>query len=160
LIDRYWTHYGSKKRSADREKSIVEGIRSELGRMFVREVDGIAVQRWYENLTGVAGSFRQHGVRHFNVMHHMMEKASTIWSKETGIDRNPADPGRGVGGRRFKGPLSFGRGARRLKQALTRRCTARVRRTSTRRSTDEADRADRRHNRDALRRFTGFCGRT
>ncbi len=30
-------------------------------------------------------------MRHFNVMHHMMEKASTIWSKETGIDRNPAD---------------------------------------------------------------------
>jgi len=24
-------------------------------------------------------------------MHHMMEKASTIWSTETGIDRNPAD---------------------------------------------------------------------
>ena len=24
-------------------------------------------------------------------MHHMMEKASTIWSKETGLDRNPAD---------------------------------------------------------------------
>ena len=24
-------------------------------------------------------------------MHHMMEKAATIWSKETGIDRNPAD---------------------------------------------------------------------
>jgi hypothetical protein len=24
-------------------------------------------------------------------MHQMMEKASTIWSKETGIDRNPAD---------------------------------------------------------------------
>ena len=24
-------------------------------------------------------------------MHHMMEKASIIWSKETGIDRNPAD---------------------------------------------------------------------
>jgi hypothetical protein len=30
-------------------------------------------------------------VRHFNVIHHMMKKASTIWSKETGIDRNPAD---------------------------------------------------------------------
>ena len=43
LIDRYWTHYGNKKRSADREKSILEGIRSELGRMFVREVDGVAV---------------------------------------------------------------------------------------------------------------------
>jgi integrase len=24
-------------------------------------------------------------------MHHMMKKAATIWSKETGIDRNPAD---------------------------------------------------------------------
>ena len=30
-------------------------------------------------------------MRHFNVMHHMMEKAATLWSKETGIDRNPAD---------------------------------------------------------------------
>jgi integrase len=29
--------------------------------------------------------------RHFNVMHHMMGKAASIWSKETGIDRNPAD---------------------------------------------------------------------
>jgi integrase len=91
LIDRYWTHYGSKKASADREKSIVEGIRSELGRKFVREVDGIAVQRWYEKLTVVRGLADNTAVRHFNVMHHMMEKASTIWSKETGIDRNPAD---------------------------------------------------------------------
>jgi hypothetical protein len=91
LIDRYWTHYGSKKASVDREKSIVEGIRSELGRRFVREVDGIAVQRWYERLTGVRGLADNTVVRHFNVMHHMMEKASTIWSKETGIDRNPAD---------------------------------------------------------------------
>lgn len=46
LADLYWTHYGSKKASADRDKSIVEGIRSELGRKFAREVDGIAVQRW------------------------------------------------------------------------------------------------------------------
>jgi len=91
LIDRYWTHYGRKKRSADREKSIVEGIRAELGRSFVREVDGMAVQRWYENLTGVRDLSASTAVRHFNVMHHMMEKASTIWSKETGIDRNPAD---------------------------------------------------------------------
>src|SRR5580698_10048856 len=91
LIDRYWTHYGSKKASADREKSIVEGIRSELGRKFVREVDGIAVQRWYEKLTGVRGLADNTAVRHFNVMHHMMEKASTIWSRETGLDRNPAD---------------------------------------------------------------------
>ena len=42
LIERYWTHYGMKKRSADREKSILAGIRSELGRSFLREVDGEA----------------------------------------------------------------------------------------------------------------------
>jgi integrase len=91
LIDRYWTHYGRKKRSADREKSILDGIKSELGRIFVREVDGIAVGRWYENLTGVRDLSPGTAVRHFNVMHHMMAKASTIWSKETGLDRNPAD---------------------------------------------------------------------
>jgi len=91
LIDHYWKHYGSKKKSADREKSIVEGIRAELGRLFVREVDGVAVQSWYENLTDVRGLAPNTAVRHFHVMHHMMEKASTIWSKLTGIDRNPAD---------------------------------------------------------------------
>jgi integrase len=91
LIDRYWTHYGSKKRSADREKSILEGIRSALGRKFVREVDGISVGSWYENITGVRQLSAGTAVRHFNVMHHMMEKASTIWSKETGLERNPAN---------------------------------------------------------------------
>ena len=91
LIDRYWTHYGSKKRSADRERSILEGIRSALGRSFAREVDGIAVGAWYENLTGVRKLSAGTAVRHFNVMHHMMEKASTIWSKETGLERNPAN---------------------------------------------------------------------
>jgi hypothetical protein len=41
LIDRYWTHYGLKKRSADREKSVLEGIRTGAWkRLFVREVDG------------------------------------------------------------------------------------------------------------------------
>jgi integrase len=59
--------------------------------MFVREVDGIAVGQWYENLTGVRDLSPGTAVRHFNVMHHMMAKASTIWSKETGLDRNPAD---------------------------------------------------------------------
>lgn len=91
LVERYRTHYVSKKRSASREKSVLEGIRSELGRLFVREVDGAAVGRWYENLTAVRELSPGTAVRHFNVMHHMMEKASTIWSKETGIDRNPAD---------------------------------------------------------------------
>jgi integrase len=91
LIGRYWTHYGVKKRSASREKSVLDGIRSELGQSFVREVDGDAVGSWYENLTAVRNLSPGTAVRHFNVMHHMMEKASTIWSKDTGIDRNPAD---------------------------------------------------------------------
>jgi integrase len=91
LIDRYWTQYGMKKRSASREKSVIEGIRSELGRLFVREIDGVAIGCWYENLTATHDLSPGTAVRHFNVMHHMMEKASTIWSRETGIDRNPAD---------------------------------------------------------------------
>jgi integrase len=90
LIDRYWTHYGSKKRSASREKSVLDGIRAELGRSFVREIDGDAVGRCYENLTTVRDLSPGTAVRHFNVMHHMMEKAATIWSRETGVDRNPA----------------------------------------------------------------------
>jgi integrase len=91
LIDRYLIHYGAKKRSADREKSVLEGIRIELGNKFVREVDGVAVGRWYENLTVVRGVSAGTALRHFHVMHHMMANASTIWSKETGLDRNPAD---------------------------------------------------------------------
>lgn len=91
LIDRYWENFGSKKASADREIAIVEGIRAELGRLFVREADGASMQRWYENLTGKRGLAANTAVRHFNVMHHMMEKAATIWSKDTGIDKNPAD---------------------------------------------------------------------
>src|ERR1039458_4830432 len=82
---------GFKKRSASREKSVLDGIRSELGQSFVREIDGDAVGSWYENLTAVRDLSPGTAVRHFNVMHHMMEKASTIWSRETGINRNPAD---------------------------------------------------------------------
>ena len=91
LIERYWTEYGQKKKSSTREKSVLEGIRDELGDLFVREVDGSAVDRWYQALTGRRKLSEGTALRHFNVMHHMMEKASTIWSKETGIDRNPAD---------------------------------------------------------------------
>ena len=72
-------------------------------------------------------------MRHFNVMHHMMEKAATIWSKETGIDRNPADLVE------VKRPddqreryLSVEE-IRRLKAASTRRCTGRPAKGSTRR---------------------------
>jgi integrase len=91
LIARYQDEYASKKKSWNREKSILEGIRQDLGHLFVREVDGIAVQGWYRGLTDEKGLSAGTAVRHFNVMHHMMEKASVIWSKETGIDRNPAD---------------------------------------------------------------------
>jgi integrase len=91
LIDRYWEHYCSKKKSQDREKSVLEGVRTEMGSLFVREVDGVTVDRWYQGLTAAKGLAPGTAVRHFNVMHHMMEKASTIWSRETGIDRNPAD---------------------------------------------------------------------
>jgi integrase len=91
LIDRYEDEYGSKKKAYDREKSVLEGIRRELGHLFVREVDGTAVQGWHRGLMEVKGLSAGTAVRHFNVMHHMMEKASTIWSKDTGIDRNPAD---------------------------------------------------------------------
>ena len=34
LIDRYWTHYGVKKRSASREKSVLDGIRVRVGPLF------------------------------------------------------------------------------------------------------------------------------
>jgi integrase len=91
LIRRYRDEYAMRKKSYDREKSVLAGIERELGSLFVREVDGSAVQRWYQSLTGKKKLSAGTAVRHFNVMHHMMEKASKIWSKETGIDRNPAD---------------------------------------------------------------------
>jgi integrase len=91
LIDRYWEQYGRKKKSQDRERAVLEGIRRELGNLFVREVDGIAVSQWYQKLTDEQGLMPGTAVRHFNVMHHLMGKAASIWSKETGIDRNPAD---------------------------------------------------------------------
>jgi integrase len=91
LIDQYWEHYGNKKKSRDREKSVLDWIRAEMGTLFVREVDGVVVDRWYQGLTAARRLSPGTAVRHFNVMHHMMEKASTIWTRETGIDRNPAD---------------------------------------------------------------------
>ena len=74
LIDRYWKEYGSKKRSQDREKSILEGIRQSLGKLFVREVEGTSIKGWYEGLTAAKGLSPGTAVRHFNVMHHMMKK--------------------------------------------------------------------------------------
>jgi excisionase family DNA binding protein len=84
LIDRYSEEYGRKKKSTDRETSILERIRMELGNHFVREVDGSAIQGWYGGLTE-DGLSAGTAVRHFNIMHHVMEKACTIWSKETAL---------------------------------------------------------------------------
>ena len=78
LIDRYWEQYGKKKRSSNRERSILEGIRRELGSLFVREVDGSAIDRWYRRLTDVGDLALGTAARHFNVMHHMMGKAATL----------------------------------------------------------------------------------
>jgi hypothetical protein len=91
LIDRYEQQYGKKKKSYGREKSVLEGVRKEFRDMFVREADGPAIDRWYQKLTVEHRLGPGTAVRHFNVMHHMMGKAATVWSKETGIDRNPAD---------------------------------------------------------------------
>ncbi len=91
LLDRYEQQYARKKKSYDREKSILAGIRQALGNRFVREVDGAAVQCWYLNLSEEKSLAASTAVRHFNVMHHLLGRAATIWSEETGIDRNPAD---------------------------------------------------------------------
>ena len=91
LLDRYEQQYARKKKSYDREKSILAGIRRALGNRFVREVDGAAVQYWYLSLTEEKCLSASTAVRHFNVMHHLLGRAATIWSEETGIDRNPAD---------------------------------------------------------------------
>src|SRR5580658_5110962 len=91
LIQRYREVYATKKKSYDRETSLLDGIQQELGTLFVREVDGPAVERWRQSLIGNKKLSAGTAERHFNVMHHMMAKACTIWSKVTGIDRNPAD---------------------------------------------------------------------
>jgi integrase len=90
LIDRYTKQYGIGKLSHSREKSVLKGIRKQFGALFVREADGVAIDRWYRDLME-KGLSEGTALRHFNVMHHMMGKATTIWSKETRIDRNPAD---------------------------------------------------------------------
>lgn len=42
------TRYGSKRRTAAREKSILDNIETEMARMFVEELDGIAVGGCHE----------------------------------------------------------------------------------------------------------------
>src|SRR5258708_12292008 len=69
LIDRYWSEYASVKLSSDRERSILERIRRELGNYFLREVDGPAVQRWYQGLTKRRLNART-APPHSNAIHH------------------------------------------------------------------------------------------
>ena len=61
-----------------------------MGTRFVREIDGAAIEGWYQSLLTEKGLGEGTAVRHFNVMRHMMGKASKTWSEDTGIDRNPA----------------------------------------------------------------------
>ena len=92
-------------------------------------------------------------VRHFNVMHHMMEKAATIWSKETGIDRNPADPVEVKRPDDQRDRYLMRRRSQAEGGARSRRCTARpakgINQTFFRLRLDRSDRA---HHRDADRR--------
>jgi integrase len=90
LVDRYREQYAKQKKSWDREKSVLNGINKHFGNMFVREMSGAEIDSWYRSLM-TRGLEEGTAARHFNVIHHMMAKASTIWSKETGMDRNPAD---------------------------------------------------------------------
>ena len=48
--------YGGKKKSSGRERSVLNIIGEELGTMFVREVEGQVVDRWYQSLTAKRGS--------------------------------------------------------------------------------------------------------
>jgi integrase len=90
LIERYQEQYATKKKSWDREKGVLRGLKDRFGKLFVREITGAEIDSWYRSFPA-RGLEVGTAVRHFNVLHHMLEKASTIWSRETGIDRNPAD---------------------------------------------------------------------
>ena len=91
LIDRYEQQYAQKKKSYSRERSILEGIRKTFKGRFVLDVDGAAIDRWYQDLSAVHGLCPGTAVRHFNVMHHMLGRAASVWTKDTGLTRNPAD---------------------------------------------------------------------
>ena len=91
LLDRYEQQYARKKRSYDRERGILKGIRQAFRGCFVSEIDGAAVERWYHDLTMIQGLSASTALRHFNVLHHLFGRATTVWTKDTGLSRNPAD---------------------------------------------------------------------
>ncbi len=90
LLDLYEREYAVGKKSYDRERAVLNGIRQEFRGKFVREIDAAAIKRWYDSLINPRGLKEGTALRHFTVMRHMMGKAATIWSAETGIERNPA----------------------------------------------------------------------
>ncbi len=105
LIDRYWMHYGSKKNSASREKSVLDGIRYELGRLFVREVDGQAVDRWYQDLTAGRESVAGNGGA--ALQRHAPHDGEGLHDLVQGNRHRPepGGPGRGEAAGRSTGPL-------------------------------------------------------
>ena len=48
LIDRYGSSTRARKNPSDREKSILEGIRDQLGEPVCPGSEGLAVDRWYQ----------------------------------------------------------------------------------------------------------------
>ena len=96
LIARYQDEYASKKKSWNREKSILEGIRQDLGHLFVREVDGTAVQGWYRGLTDEKGLSAGTAVRHFNC--HAPHDGEGVGDLVEGNRHRPESggPGRGL----------------------------------------------------------------
>jgi hypothetical protein len=55
-----------------------------MGRLFVREVDGVAVGKGYANLTGARKLSAGTAVRHFHVIHHMMERPRRFGPRKPG----------------------------------------------------------------------------
>jgi hypothetical protein len=117
---------------------------------FVRDVDGAAVSGRQEKLTVLRDLSAGIAVRHFNVMHHMMKKAATIWSQETGIERNPACLVEVKRPDDQRDRTSKAQASTRMK-----RRTAKVRTQSTRGSIGQADCVYRRYHGDAC--LKDFC---
>jgi hypothetical protein len=109
LIKRYSEQYVSKKKSEDREKSILDGIREELGSLFVREVDGAAVQRWYgvspraeRALGGNGGTALQRHAPHDG------EGGYDLEQRKPALTETPLMPCRGEAARRSAGAVPGG----------------------------------------------------
>ena len=137
LIDRYWQTLRRQEEIQRPGEAVLEGIRQELGHLFVREVDGLAdVDRWYQRLTDEKGLSRGYG--RAALQRHAPHDGEGGDDLVQG-DRHRPEPGRPGGSEaagRPAGSLPVGRGDAAAEAVRwTRRCTGRAPGTSTRRST-------------------------